>query len=52
MEGINTDHWEDDPKATGSEYASEATRSVVVFIEGRPRRVGSEEIIVFGCYRG
>jgi hypothetical protein len=39
---------EDDPKATESANASEATRSEVVFVEGRPE---SEEIIVFGCYR-
>jgi hypothetical protein len=43
---------EDDPKATGSANASKATRLEVVFVEGHPRRTGSEEIIVFGYCRG
>jgi hypothetical protein len=43
------DQWEDDPKAIGSVNASEATRSEVVFVEGRPRCIESEEIFDFGC---
>jgi hypothetical protein len=37
--------------ATRSVNAYEAIRSEVVFVEGRLRRAGSEEIIVFGFRR-
>jgi hypothetical protein len=40
---------DDDPEATESVNASKATKSQVVFVERRPRHVGSEEIIVYGC---
>jgi hypothetical protein len=40
---------EDDPKATGSTNASEATRSDVVFVEGRLRYARLKEIIAFRC---
>jgi hypothetical protein len=41
---------EDDLKTIGSANVSETIRSEVIFVEVRPRRVGSK--IVFRCCRG